>query len=245
MDHKDLQFAGLTETEARIYLAALELGETVVSRIARQSGIKRTTVYLSLENLKKLGLMSTTKKNGKVLFYAEDPRKIEQLMEERKNRISQMMPELVTFAKFIDKKPEVRFFEGAEGIKEVFKDTLNYPDQEICMCYSESYLKDFEDDFFSDYYRPQRKDKKIFARALLPDNEIMRKMILTDEQEFKKSRMLPADVYKINIEILIYGKNKVGILSYSEKFALIIESPQIHQSLKSIFETMWLSGREK
>lgn len=245
MDHKDLQFAGLTETEAKIYLAALELGETVVSRIARQSGIKRTTVYLSLENLKKMGLVSTTKKEGKLLFYAEDPRKIEQLMEERKNRISQLMPELVTFAKFIDKKPEVRFFEGAEGIKEVFRDTLNYPDQEICMWYSESYQKELGDEFFSEYYRPQRKAKKIFARALLPDNEIMRKMILTDEQEFKKSRLLPIDVYKINIEILIYGKNKVGILSYAEKFALIIESPQIHESLKSIFETMWQTAKEK
>ena len=56
MNYIQLQDAGLSETEAKIYLAALELGQTSVSRIARKSGIKRTTIYLSLENLMEKGL---------------------------------------------------------------------------------------------------------------------------------------------------------------------------------------------
>ena len=64
MLHKQLQDAGLNETEAKIYLATLELGETNVGRIADKSGIKRTTIYLSLENLIKKGLISMIKKRG-------------------------------------------------------------------------------------------------------------------------------------------------------------------------------------
>lgn len=245
MDFKDLQDAGLNETEAKIYLAALELGETVVSRIARQSGIKRTTIYLSLENLQKKGLISTLKKNGKVLYFAEDPRKLEQLMEERKTRISQLMPELLTFARFIDSKPEVRFFEGTEGIKEVFNDALNYPGQEVLMWYSESYIKDFEAAFFSDYYVPARRAKKISARAILPDNAEMRELSRGNEKALRRSRFFSPDVFHISIEIMIYGNNKVGIMSFGEKFGLIIESQKIHESLKSIFETMWQSAKEQ
>lgn len=84
MLHEKLQKAGLNETEAKIYLAALELGQTSVSRIARKSGIKRTTVYLSLENLIHKGLMSQIVKDGKKYFFAEDPRNLERLMKRKK-----------------------------------------------------------------------------------------------------------------------------------------------------------------
>jgi len=37
-------------------------------------------------------------------------------------------------------------------------------------------------------------------------------------------------------------KNKINIISYKEQFAVILESQVIHDSFKSIFETMWISN---
>lgn len=239
MLYSQLQDAGFNETEAKIYLAALELGQTTVSRIARKSGVKRTTVYLSLENLMKKGLISSVKAESSHMFFAEDPRNLERMMEERKERITKLVPQLLAFTNLIDKKPQIRFFEGSDGIKEVLKDALNYPSQEILMFFSESYIADFGDEFFAGYYRPERIKRKISARALLPDNEEMRKVTENDEKNLRRSKLIDPNLFKIKFEMMIYGGGKVNIVSYKEKFALIIESVEIFESFKSIFETMW------
>jgi sugar-specific transcriptional regulator TrmB len=245
MLHGQLQDAGLNETEAKIYLAALELGQTTVSRIARKSDIKRTTVYLSLENLMKKGLMSTVTIDGKSHYFAEDPRKLERLAEERKDRISKIIPQLLAFSNLIDKKPQIRYFEGIEGIKECHKDTLNYPNREICMFFSESYISDFGDDFFAEYYRPERKKRKISARAILPDNAEMRALAAGNEKSLRRTKLISPALFKIKFQMMIYGSSKVNIISYKEKFGFIIESVDIYESFKSLFETMWAMAPER
>lgn len=243
MQYKQLQDAGLNENEAKIYLASLEMGQTSASRIAKKAGIKRTTVYLSLENLMQKGLMSTIKKDGKSLYFAEDPRNLERIMVEKKERISKIIPELLAFTNLIDRKPEIRYFEGEEGIKEVLKNGLDKAEREICVMYSETYISDFDENFFSEYYIPERIKRKIFTRALLPDTEQMRETSRNDEAFFKKSRFMPSDLFKIKMEVMVYGRDATSIISFKEKFALIIESSDIHDSFKSIFETMWASGK--
>lgn len=243
MLYTQLQDAGLNETEAKIYLAALELGQTSVSRIARKSGIKRTTVYLSLENLMQKGLLSAIKKEGKTLYFAEDPRSLERIMEEKKQKISNIIPQLLAFTSLIDKKPEIRYFEGDAGVKEVLKDALEYPNQEILMMYSESSIADFEDNFFASYYVPERVKRKISARAIMPDNETMRANVATNQQSLRQTRLISQNLFDIKIEVMIYGKNKINISSFSEKFGIIIESQAIHDSLKSIFETLWAGAK--
>ena len=128
---KDIISAGLSENEAAIYLAALELGETTVSRLARKAEIKRTTAYLVIDSLKERGLISSLKKESASVFFAEDPRKLHEVLEERKQKIDKIMPQLLAFTNLIDKKPEIRYFDGNEGIKEVYRDSLKYQNQEI------------------------------------------------------------------------------------------------------------------
>jgi len=243
MQHNQLQDAGLNETEAKIYLASLELGQTSVSRIAKKAGIKRTTVYLSLENLMQKGLASVIKKDGKVYYYAEDPRNLERIMTEKQERISNLMPELLAFTNLIDKKPEIRYFEGEEGIKDVIMDSLNYGTKEILMMFSESYLSDFGEEFFEGTYRPERIRRKISSRVLMPNNEQMLNFSSNNTQSLRQSRFLPPDLFKINIQIMLYEKNKISILSYKERFAFIIDSPAIYDSFKGIFETMWAGAK--
>jgi sugar-specific transcriptional regulator TrmB len=47
-----LQNYGFSDKEAKVYLMALELGSSPASTIARQTGIKRVTVYSILKDLK-------------------------------------------------------------------------------------------------------------------------------------------------------------------------------------------------
>lgn len=58
--HHHLQALGLTEYEARAYVALLSLGRSQPSRIARHSKIPRPKVYETLERLEARGLASRT-----------------------------------------------------------------------------------------------------------------------------------------------------------------------------------------
>lgn len=229
-----LKKAGLTESESRVYLASLELGETNISRIAKKSGIKRSTTYWVVDSLKEKGLVSLAKRGKKTIYFAEDPRKIIRHMEDNLKDVNSSLPAFLALANFIDKKPSIRYFESKAGIKEVFKDTLQYPKQEILAWFPRVF-----ESFIDEYYVPRRIEKKIWVRAIMPDNEKSREFAKIEEKQLRKSKLVSESEFNIDVEITLYGGDKIGIISFGEEIALIIESPKIHNSLKNIFELMW------
>ena len=121
-----LQQLGFEEKEAKLYAALLELGEAGIVDIARKSGLKRTTVYHILDNLKLRGLVSQTKKDKKVSYIAEDPRSIGEDLKEKERLFQKTLPELLSIANLMEKKPVIKYFEGLNGIKEAYRDQLSH-----------------------------------------------------------------------------------------------------------------------
>ena len=241
--NKELQRIGLSANEAKFYLAALEMGAANISRLAKKADVKRTTAYLIAEALKQRGLIISQKNGKQTVFSAEDPRTLLEQMDERKNIIASFLPALLSRANLIDKKPVIRFFEGQEGIREVYKDTLRHPKKEILAMYSEVSLTQFDEEYFTKFYVPKRIALRIPVRTLYPDNIAMRSYAKKNREELRTSKFLDGKLFAIEIEILLYGDRQVGIVSFEEEVALIIESPKIHQSLKSIFETLWTTAQ--
>lgn len=242
MNIKDLRSVGISETEAKVYLAVLELGETTIARIAQKSGVKRTTTYLALEALKDLALVSRIKKGKKTFIYAEDPRGLEKKMEERKQTISKIIPELLSISNLIDKKPIVRYFEGTEGLKEVFKDVLKYPDQEVLAWLPRKInYKNIQANFFDEFYVPERKKNNIWYKALIPNSADMKRRIDEAQKDLIKVKTIPEASFPVDVETLVYGNNKVCLISYEEEIAVVIESKKIFDMMKSTFFLIWNS----
>jgi sugar-specific transcriptional regulator TrmB len=209
-----------------------------MSRLAKKSSIKRTTAYLVVDSLKEKGLLSSAKKGKKTKFYAEDPRKINEMLAEKKKAIDKIMPDLLSFANLIDKKPKIRYFEGKRACIEVLEDTLKYPKSEILAWFGEKYLAHY-DDYFLTKYIPKRLEKRIWVRSIFPDNPQMRELIKFDQQQLRQSKFISSLKFKMGVEINMYGNDKVGIIAYDEDIAVIIESRKIYEAQKSIFEIMW------
>lgn len=239
MLEKELNKIGLDDKEAEVYLGLLELGEANIQQISKKSKVKRTTVYDIVESLKEKALVSSTKKNKKVLYYAEDPRRLEDNLEEKKNVLKGIMPQLLSITNLMDKKPKIRFFEGEEGIKEVYRDTLKYPDQELLAWVSDDAVNSFDEKFLNDYYLPKRVKNKIWVRAIAPDKPYMQKYKGMDQKSLRQTKLVSINRFPLEVELDLYGKGKIGIMSFSEKLGLIIESKKIFATLKSIFEMNW------
>ena len=89
---------GLTDKEAGVYLAMLELGPASVQEIARKSGVNRSTSYLTIEALKERGLASSSTRGKKMLFTAESPSRLAAVLNREREMLEQKKQKL----QFID-----------------------------------------------------------------------------------------------------------------------------------------------
>lgn len=246
MDITNLEEIGLDEKETKAYLSLLELGESSIQRLADKSGLKRTTLYHVIDALKAKALVGTTSRKNKKYYFAEDPRNIKKQMEERNEKFERLLPELLSISNFIDKKPKIRYFEGPDGIKEVFRDTLNFPRQETLAWISLDAVKYFDIDWILNSYVPRRVEKKIWQRAIAPDESYMKNIKADDQKHLRQTRLISSKEFPFKVEINLYGNSNIGIMSFEEQIGIIIESKKIHTTLKSFFEMHWkmLSAKE-
>ncbi|MBU6231833.1 hypothetical protein KGP36_04145 [Patescibacteria group bacterium] len=229
---------GLNDKEAAVYLALLELGETTVQRLSQKSKVKRTSIYDILSSLKEKGLAGSTLKNKRRFYVASDPRDMEFKLDERKAAIRSVLPELLSIANFMDKKPKIRFYEGEEGIKEIYLDTLNYPNRPLWAWVSDEIFGVLDDTFLA-HYLSSRVKKKIWAYVIAPETQAMRRYKSDDNRFLRRTILEDPAVLKVQVEIDLYGPNKIGIMAFKEKIGLIIESQKIFMTLKSIFDIHW------
>lgn len=222
-------------------MALLELGEATMSELTKKSGLKRSTLYFIVEALHKKRLISIVKKGKKTVYSAEDPKRLLEQADENRRNLEYAMPELLSVANNIVTKPKVRYFEGIDGIKEVYRDTLRYPDQKICAWVSQSMITGFDEEFITDYYIPKRLEKKIWAEVIASDTAVGKDFKSKDIKTLRKTRLLDESEFPLSIEISLYGKNKIGFMSIEDKLGLIVESKPISDTLKSIFKAQWES----
>lgn len=241
---EQLEKIGLVEKEAKIFLASLELGSSVVQEIAKKAEINRATAYVIIEKLMKKGLMSSVEKGKKTFFQVEDPKRLLTLLEEQEENLKRKeeefkkhLPEFETLFNIAEEKPKVRFFEGKEGVIAIQKDILRskFDSMVEFIPLDESYA--VFPPASQDYrYQIRKIPKKIIYSS--KSNRILLK------EDFSESRHLPSEKFSFSSEIVVYG-DKTSIVSLDKKLiGVIIESKSIADSLKSIFDLAW-EGAEK
>lgn len=224
--------------KADVYLAVLELGSGTVIEIARKSEIKRTTVYDILMDLEKSGLIYQTTKVNKRLFVAEDPEKLKKKLEEKERVLGEMLPQLRSLYNIKGIKPKIKFYEGKEGLRQVYADTLNYGG-EILAFASEDVVKTLGMEWANDYLQ-KRVKKEIRVRIILPKTELIEKEFNPkDQKQLRSSKLVNPKKYPFSVEINIYGYQKIALMSAREEMGIIIEGKEIYNTLKLIFELLW------
>lgn len=118
----ELRKLGLTEKEARIYLAGLELGPDSVQNIAQRAGLTRPTTYEIIKKLERKGLYLELKENKKRRFLAQSPERILGILKTQKREIEEKEREFIRIiatleAKYSKEKEGVKLFKGKEGLK--------------------------------------------------------------------------------------------------------------------------------
>lgn len=241
---KNLEQIGIDEKSARIYLATLELGGDVASAVAQKSGVERTNAYYILEKLASDGLVYTAEKAGKRIYVAHSPKKLISQQEEKLRQVKGLVPELLSFEGMNAVRPKVKFYEGAEGIKDLFNETLELPKGSETLAYVSyhtisEHLKDFVPEF------PKRRAAHgISQRIIAEDSPLSREGLLGhDKEELRQTRLVPKEAFPfVADQINIFG-NKMFIASMHDMLAMVIESESVAKSQRAIFELAWLGAK--
>lgn len=238
---------GLNEKEARIYLAALPSGFAPASLIAEKAQLNRITAYGILENLLEKGLVEQSIKAGTKTFRAANPRELLQKFRFSADRFENQIPQLEKLMHdSVQAPPQIRLFEGMEGVKRAYHETL-HSETEI-LSYANSQNVRFHWPTYDTDYVSRRAEKKIFLRGLAPDDSQGKAVQEEDEKCLRELRLIDRNFFptdKVENEINLFD-NKMMIASFApEPFATIIESPAVYQTQKQIFEVMWNFAAQK
>jgi HTH-type transcriptional regulator, sugar sensing transcriptional regulator len=241
---------GLSNKEARVYLACLRIGPSSVQSIAEESGIKRVTTYVILESLVGLGLMSQTTKGKKTYFIAEDPLNLERLIDrrqqelkEQKQNFNKILPELHGLKLQPKDSPTVKFYDSSDGIKTILNSFLEHAKRpEIDTVYGFSNLDlvlSFFPEFRAAMANPWRSKAGVHSQFLYTSKQgpIMKE---TDEIRNRESRWLPPDKFPIAGDFTIVGSNVLMLsLGASHPIGITFDSEELAEGLRVMFLAAW------
>ncbi len=233
---KTLKTFGLSEKQAKIYLALLELGASTAQKISHKSELPRATVYDILSELAEMGAVALFEQKGVKNYSAENPEKLLKLAQDKTRLLEGVLPQLQALYKSDSDRPMVRFFQGREGMKAVLEEVLQ--DRQEMMSFSSA------DDLFSilDDYFPQfvvrRVALKIPARVILRDTPRGRERKKLGDKELRQVRLVPA-TYDWHAMKSIFGK-KVAYFAFDrDLLAVVIESEVLSKLEKAQFDLLW------
>jgi len=246
MFEKELQNLGLSEKEAKIYLASLELGPETVQNIAKKAGINRPTTYLQIESLKEKGLISEFQRGKKTFYAPESPNRLlsmlgtfEKELDFKRSEVGGVLPQLNEIFAGAGERPKVRFFEGLAGAKAMQEDFLTAADKKIEGFTNLDKLLEIFPKHEADYTKRRVvagiETKVIYTRKDGPVENA------NDPSKLRTAKYVLSDKLPITADISIFD-DKVAIATYKAKpVGVIIEDKDIAATMKALFYLIWNS----
>ena len=239
MELDTIKKAGLSEAQAKTYLALLKNGAALTpTQISEQTGETRTNTYAILAKLEAAKIVKRT--DGKKLSYEAVHPSVLETIAEKKRRLAvknedvlkSNMSSLLDIFYAHSEKPGVKTFTGYDGVREVYKDVLRTKES----VYLIRTTKDKKMTDFIMQYRAEMGRNGVKTFGLMPDTKESRAYINsgTDEETLLDRVPMPEEDYTAPVTIMAYGK-KVALVSYGEtEMSTIITSPAIAEAMKQI-----------
>lgn len=244
MYEKELQALGLSEKEARVYLASLDLGADTAQNLSKKAGVNRATTYVQIEALKARGLMSEFERGKKTMYVAESPERLQGLFHAaeadlnlRKAELDRILPGLQDRFAGMGERPKVRFFEGSEGVHSMRTDLVNNKSKKILSFLNYEKTMEYTPSDSTDYMK-DRIERGVEIEVIYTSKTPSLRLD-SSQAHLRQAKFIPYDEFPLKADMSIY-ENKVVIEGYKDKLiGIIIESQEIADSMRIIFENLW------
>lgn len=234
---KALTSFGLSQREQIIYLNSLEKGSCLLIELANLTGIKRTTLGEIMPNLIKRGIILQTIKGKRIYYYARDPRDLISQLKDRVIEAMKFLPELLSIRHSSEVDPNIYYFDGLDGIKQIYKKILEIGQPIYAFLQVDNYDQNIKN-WLEKEFIPIKINKKIRTQNIISSQNA--KSIL-ETNLYRENRYIDADDFPFQIEVLTFG-DFVSLVHYrrSDKpSAILVQSLAAAETIKSIHQFIW------
>jgi sugar-specific transcriptional regulator TrmB len=230
---------GLTEGEAKVYLALSKLGSSTVGPIVKESKVAYSNVYDILNRLIDKGIVSFITKNKTKHFQAAPPTTLLEYLKRKEDEISKQK---VALKKVLTKigniqqgkqNQEAEIFLGLKGLRAAYeKLTKNSTKKEIL--FFNLYKQEYSEQFDLFYKNISDLSKRLKNRGII--NTEYKKSWFAKQAKFLNMKFVDFPIPG-NIDILA---NKVLIVSWTPTpTAILIHSKTIADNFRDYFNEVW------
>lgn len=237
-----IEQAGFSDKETAVYLSILKVGRGSVAEIAQDSGVDRTTTYRILEDLLKIPLVQTFKEDKKTQWAALHPRYLLEYIQKKKRTVQELFPELEALYNLNEEKPKLAYFEGEEGLADLTQQIV------VEVKHRGELLSFSAPGAASGYFTTkkflkvanERIKKQIMSKILIPTIEgIPDYQVGEDFKNWRQVKIVNPEKFPFKASFNIWN-NKVALLTVrSHPIGVVIESKDIADTFRSIFEMIW------
>ncbi len=234
---------GYSPREVTVYLAALELGESTVTEIAKRARMPRITANACIKSLHQKGMINAYLMNRRKLWAAESPDRLLSQLKERENALRTVLPKLQVIQHSSQTKNSVRIYNGAEEIKQIVKDMFEKKHNIQAIVPWLEWVDLVGGPFINDFTEA-RVERSLRIQLLTTKQKWTMALREKDPQEMRNTRFFPASLPLKNI-IFLYD-DSVAIISpqAARPIGILIEDEDMRNSMGVLFDTLWHQSKD-
>ncbi len=235
MDKQIFKQIGFIDAEIEVYKSLLRKGPCLVSDLHKETGLHRTHIYDLMEKLREKGIISTFIQSGKKYFRAYSPSKVLDYIDNKKEAIRSILPELDELMKVSKEDTEVELFKGKEGLKTVLLDVLKTKKDYSVM----ANVKKFEEilEFSLPSFLRDVEKLKIKERVLSDKKENIIKIKTGNYRHLNCDYVFPTS-------FIVYGNKVVIIIWNLPYYAILIKNESVARTYRNYFDFFWKQARK-
>jgi len=231
-----LKELGLDDQEANVYLALLKIGGSQASVVAKNIGIKRTTIYPVLQSLAAKGMVNVYFRKNRHFYYAQKPNRVVGLFKKKIESFESIIPLLESMEKKQIMTAGLRFIETVDELKQFYNGILDeYKNKEYYIIGNGQSWEDLEPDFFIQY-RKNRGKYNIKTKLLLTSNFKIHNPV---GEELKREWKFLPEKYRFQSTIDIFDDKILIVSPELSSLAVVIAVPAMTDIFKSVFGMLW------
>lgn len=230
---------GFSRNDSKIYCALLKNGLSTVSEVSSKTSIHRTNIYDCLERLMEKGLVSYINKEGKKFYQASNPNKIKDLLKEREEKFSKVLPKMLKIRQSTTNKEMTEIHRGMKAVRLILNGFLREKNQILAYGIPKVALSYLED--FILLYHKRRIKNKITMKHIYDENATKRIKQL-NKMKYTYAKYLPK-MKSSPVSTNICGDEIVFILWSDVPYIIKIKNKEIANSYKNYFNLLWKMSR--
>jgi len=238
---------GLSQNEARIYEALLELGEASITDISKQVNIHRRSTYDAIRRLVEKGLAIPVLGEEQKRFTPVEPDKLLEIIEEKKTKLEKALPALRKLFEGKQATEGTYIYKGVEGYKNLLRD-ITQVGEDVYTIGARGMWADPRLKLYIEKVWKEAKAKKIAFHLLLDASAVNETadLLKHDAIEYK---IVPKQ-YTSAMSIDIYGDRVATIVGekpgeLEEHFTISMTLNQkLADSYRQLWQLIWDSIKE-